>query len=307
MMATDLGKKRRSVLLRCAAISAATLVLQLSLFWGTRPRPESTLQVSSLLAMIPGVELAPGAPLTFPSINDHAASLCPVECGSLVRNASIGIIETDGSTATRDMGVRLELVGSPALFQRIRALQVRPTTELLTADVPIGETHPGIMAQREQMTRAALLTLLACPRDKTVTSLQAAYGEEQGQESSPLLPPEDDRFVPVEIARRTGLAGASYLGWQRIRVGGAVFECRAYMTDQMATQYPAAKSREWRVEWWAPGIGRVLRIHVDETILYSRHLWRWGTERSIVASQLNELLLPQSGIYWRSSQDNSNK
>jgi len=197
-MATDLGKKRRSVLLRCAAISAATLVLQLSLFWGTRPRPESTLQVSSLLAMIPGVELAPGAPLTFPSINDHAASLCPVECGSLVRNASIGIIETDGSTATRDMGVRLELVGSPALFQRIRALQVRPTTELLTADVPIGETHPGIMAQREQMTRAALLTLLACPRDKTVTSLQAAYGEEQGQEC--LLP-----WMAADTRWRSGL------------------------------------------------------------------------------------------------------
>ncbi len=282
---------------RFAMITAPVLALQLGLLFWARPGPASTLPVDELLALFPEIEIVPDADLTFPEINCFEAPLSPAERGYFARILVDQISERDGEPPSKGHHVLYTLMGNPGMFERILSLQMLPTEDLLRKEIPGG--HPQLIGQRHLMTRPALLMLLVSAADEPEETLHVIQTRRVTPEPWRLMHKNVDDASPANVTGEADLHWRDIdLGRQRVRIGDATFQCAVYMSEG----FIGYDIREWEIVWWAPGIGRVLRIIFKDGALYDRHLWRWRRVRSIVSFQLNEILLPQSGVYWRANQ-----
>jgi hypothetical protein len=287
--------KRCHVFWRCTTLTVVAFLLVLCVVWWEvfNMNLELALPVERLLADIPGVELAPGAELTFPHINRTEAVVYPAERGYFTRYkeflADYRTYNMRSSESWWSLGHSSELVGDSSTFKRIRTLQALPTQELVDKEVQ-GHPQPELLTQRHRMTRAALLALLAVSGDGGREPLQRVRLRDSAEEGIVLTEEAYGRAVPAS-ERREGHPSGTFVGTSRIRIGGSVFDCRVYVSN----------GRD--VEWFAPGIGRLVSIYETQNV-WGRRPWAWQRKVTSFAIQLDEVLLPESDIYWNVQSEN---
>lgn len=276
-----------------------------------------------------------GRPVTFPAVNRWDAPLVPLEPGYFARfsrtiRRTVGADTEPTYESVADKRVQCEVLVTRSMLPVLRALQKMSSEQLRAKSSSLSDGYTPLLRRDGGPSRLALLVLLATPParpdrpptvvqkftvvlpkgdanlipDELATKWLQEWYEKDGFAcvitSMPGTPERGLRVVPLFPKMGQELEGDTdcvtpprFVARQTVSLGGGIFRC--WVVEHVYEQGPF-RGRIRR--WYAPGLGLVMIMSVQNRIVRRNLLDLGEVRRTIYEERLEELLLPNEGTYW---------